>query len=76
MEITIEQFELLREQQKQKENDLSELKAAVEFLKGKVVASIIANEPSSEVLSNGKEIPKKIKFSAVAGTATGKIATQ
>ena len=74
MEIMKEQFDLLRERQKQRENDFAELKSAVEFLKDKINAAVIA-EPSTEVITDEKGISKKIKFSAVVGTPTSEIAT-
>jgi integrase len=74
IEIMKEQFDLFRERQKQRENDFAELKSAVEFLKDKINAAVIT-EPSSEVISDEKCIPKKVKFSTIAGTATGEIAT-
>jgi hypothetical protein len=59
IEIMKEQFDLLREKQKQRENDFVELKSAVEF-QDKINAGVIA-DPSSEVISNEKGIPKAIK---------------
>jgi hypothetical protein len=57
----------------EKDNDILELKAAVEFLKNKVNGAIISDS-SSEVISNDKGIPKAIKFSAMTGTVSGEIA--
>ena len=74
IEIMKEQFELLLERQKQRENDVAELKSAVEFLKDKINAAVIA-EPSSKVITNEKGIPKGIEFSAIAGYARSEIAT-
>ena len=56
----------------EKDKDISELKAAVEFLKNKINAAVIS-DPSSEVIKNDKGIPKAIKFSAMAGTVTSEI---
>jgi hypothetical protein len=55
-----------------KDKDLGKLKAAVEFPKNKINVAIIG-EPSSEVISNEKGIPKTIKFSAMTGTVRGEI---
>jgi hypothetical protein len=44
-----EQFDLLRERQKERENDFAELKSVVEFLKDKINAAVIA-EPSSKIV--------------------------
>jgi hypothetical protein len=74
IEIMKEQFDLLREKQKQRENDFAELKSVVEFLKDKINAGVIA-EPSSKVIIDGKGIPKAIKASTIAGNAIGEIAT-
>jgi hypothetical protein len=51
----------------ERDNDIAELKAAVAFLTNKVNAAIIANEPSSEVISDQKGIPKEIKFTSMVG---------
>jgi hypothetical protein len=74
IEIMKEQFDLLRERQKQRENDFVKLKSVVEFLKDKINAGVIA-EPSSKVISDEKGIPKAIKASTIAGTAMGEIDT-
>jgi hypothetical protein len=74
IEIMKEQFDLLRERQKQRENDFVELKSVVEFLKDKINAGVIA-EPSSKVISDEKGIPKAIKASTIAGTAIAEIGT-
>jgi integrase len=62
---------LIENKLKQKDQDIAELKSAVRFLMDKVNAAVVA-ERSSEVESNEKGIPKAIKFSAMAGTATAK----
>jgi hypothetical protein len=55
-----------------KDKDLGKLKAAVEFLKNKINEAIIG-EPTSEVISNDKGIPKAIKFSSMVGKITGEV---
>jgi integrase len=72
IEIMKEQFDLLREKQKQRENDYAELKSAVEFLKDKINAAVIA-EPSSKVITNENGIPKGIQFTTMNNKATAEI---
>ena len=72
IEIMKEQFDLLREQQKQRENDVAELKSAVDFLKDKINAAVIA-EPSSKVITNENGVPKAIEFTTMNNKATAEI---
>ena len=46
---------------------------SVEFLSNKVNAVIIANEPSSKVISNEKGIPKGIQFTAINNKSAAEI---
>jgi hypothetical protein len=57
----------------EKDKDIAELKAAVKFLMNKANAAAIA-DPSSEMISNEKGFPKKIKVSAMTNSATCEIA--
>lgn len=58
----------------QRDNDIAELKAGIAFLSDKVNAAIIANEPSSKILSDEKGIPKEITFkSSIVGNAKAEI---
>jgi RecA-family ATPase len=72
IEVMKEQFDLLREQQKQRENDFAELKSAVEFLKDKINAAVIA-DPSSKVITNENGVPKGIQFTAMDAKVTAEI---
>jgi hypothetical protein len=63
---------LIKMKLQERDNDISELKAAVKFLTDKINAAVIG-EPTSEVIVNEKGIPKAIKFSAMTGTLTGEI---
>jgi hypothetical protein len=63
---------LIKMKLQERDNDISELKAAVKFLTDKINAAVIG-EPTSEVIANEKGIPKAIKFSAMTGTLTGEI---
>lgn len=63
---------ILKEKLQERDNDIAELKTAVEFLKNKINAVVIS-DPSSKVISNDKGVPKAIKFSAMSGTAMGEI---
>ncbi len=56
----------------ERDKDIDELKVTVEFLKNKINAAIII-DPSSELISNDKSIPKVIKFSAISCTAKEEI---
>jgi integrase len=64
---------IIKAKLQEKDNDIAELKTAVEFLKNKINAAVIA-DPSSEVMSDGKGMLNKIKLSAIVGTATSEIA--
>jgi integrase len=70
IELMKERFELLQQKQN---NDIAELKVAFEFLKNKDNAQVIG-DPSSEVISDDRGIPKKIKFSTMTNSATCGIA--
>jgi hypothetical protein len=59
---------LIKMKLQERDNDISELKAAVKFLTDKINAAIIG-EPTSEVLTNEKGVPKAIRFTAMSGTA-------
>jgi multidrug resistance efflux pump len=73
IEVMREQLSLLQERHKQRENEFAELKLAVAFLSDKVNAAIIANEPSSNVVSDQKGIPKGITFTSTVGNAKAEI---
>jgi integrase len=72
IEVMKEQFDLLRERQKQRENDYAELRSAVESLKDKINAAVIA-EPSSKVITNENGVPKGIQFTALDAKVTAEI---
>jgi hypothetical protein len=55
IEMMKERFDLFQQKQN---NDISELKPAIEFLKNKDNAAVIA-DPSSEMISDEKGFPKK-----------------
>jgi hypothetical protein len=57
---------------KEKDDDIAELKAAVKFLINKANAAAIA-DPSSELTSNEKGFPKKVKLSGVTNIAIGEV---
>jgi hypothetical protein len=69
IEIIKERFELLQQKQNY---DISELKAAIKFLKNKDNAAVIA-DPSSELISDEKGLPKKVKFSSMTNSAMGEV---
>jgi predicted nuclease with TOPRIM domain len=69
IELMRDQLSLLQERHKQRENEFAELKSAVAFLSDKVNAAIIANEPSSKIISDQKGIPEGIQFTSMAGNA-------
>jgi hypothetical protein len=56
----------------EKDKDIAELKAAVKFLMNKANAAAIA-DPSSELISDEKGFPKKVKFAAVTNSAIGEV---
>jgi integrase len=56
----------------ERDNDIAELKAAVAFLTNKVNAAVIG-DPSSEVISNEKGMPKEIKFTSMVCNVRGEI---
>jgi hypothetical protein len=62
-----------REGHKQREGEFAELKSAVAFLSEKVNAAIIANEPSSKVITNKNDVPKAIQFTTINNSATAEI---
>ena len=68
-----EENNLIKGKLQERDNDIAELKAAVAFLTNKVNAAIIANEPSSKVISDQKCIPKEIKFTSATGNAKAEI---
>jgi hypothetical protein len=67
-----EENSLIKTKLHERDDDIAELKPAVKFLTDKINAAVIS-DPSSEVISNEKGVPKAIKFSATAGTVTGEI---
>jgi integrase len=71
-----EENSLVNAKLQQRDNDIAELRAAVAFLTDKVNAAIIANEPTSKIISNEKGVPKRIKFSTIDGKATAEVAAQ
>jgi hypothetical protein len=73
MEVMRDQLYLLRERHKQRENDFAELKSAVEFLKDKINAAVIA-EPSSKIIDDEKGVPKAIQSIAINNKAIAEIA--
>jgi UTP-glucose-1-phosphate uridylyltransferase len=74
MVLTYDAYNETIEEKQQKDDDIAELKAAVAFLTSKVNSAILANEPSSKVISDEKGIPKGIKVSAMEGIAIAEIA--
>jgi small-conductance mechanosensitive channel len=66
--------EYIRAKLQEKDDDIAELKSAVEFLKNKINATVIA-ERSSKVISDKKGVPKAIEFSVTTGGATAEITT-
>jgi hypothetical protein len=68
-----EQNSLINAKLQQRDNDIAELKAAFAFLSDKVNAAIIANEPSSKVISDQKGVPKGIEFTSTAGNVKAEI---
>jgi hypothetical protein len=72
IEVMKEQFDLLRERQKQRENDFAKLKSAVEFLKDKINTAVIA-DPSSKVITDENGVPKGIQFTTMDTKATAEI---
>jgi integrase len=72
IEVMKDQLYLLQERHKQRENDFAELKSAVEFLKDKINAAVIA-EPSSKITADENGVPKAIQFTAMNNKATTKI---
>jgi hypothetical protein len=68
-----DQLSLLQERHKQREGEFAELKSAVAFLSDKVNAAIIANEPSSKVITNKNDVPKAIQFTTMNNSATAEI---
>lgn len=73
IEIMKDQLSLLQERHKQREGEFAELKSAVAFLSDKVNAAIIANEPSSKVITNKNDVPKAIQFTTMNNSATAEI---
>ena len=63
---------MLRERQKQRENEFAELKSVVEFLKNKINAVVIS-EPSSKVITNENGVPKAIEFTTMNNKPTAEI---
>jgi small-conductance mechanosensitive channel len=64
---------IIKSKLQEKDNDIAELKAAVAFLTDKVNAAVIANEPSSKMISDQKGIPKEITFKSNVGNAKAEI---
>ena len=64
---------IIKAKLQEKDNDIAELKAAVAFLTNKVNAAIMANEPSSEVITNENGVPKAIQFTTMNNKATTEI---
>jgi hypothetical protein len=73
MVLTYDSYTQTLEEQKQKEGDIAELKAAVQLLTDKINADMIANEPSSRVVTDEKDVPKGIQFTVVNNKATAEI---
>jgi hypothetical protein len=65
---------IIKAKLQEKDNDIAELKTAVAFLTNKVNAAIIANEPSSKIITNENGIPKAIQFTTMNNKATAEIA--
>ena len=64
---------LINAKLQQRDNDIAELRAAVAFLSDKVNAAIIANEPSSKVISDQNGVPKGIEFASRVGNAKAEL---
>ena len=64
---------IIRAKLQEKDNDIAELKAAVALLSNKVNAAIIANEPSSKVITHESGVPKAIQFTTMNNKATAEI---
>jgi hypothetical protein len=60
---------IIKAKLQEKDNDIAELKAAVALLTNKVNAAILANEPSSKLISDERGIPKGIEFTSMVGNA-------
>ena len=74
IELFKQRFDMLQEQQNQKDNDFNELKTAVQFLKDTVNSAIITSNPTTKVIENEKGIPKAIQFTHTVGTVKAEIA--
>jgi hypothetical protein len=72
MILDLQSYQEALEEQKQKNSDITELKAAVRLLTDKVNI-MIANDPSSRLVTDEKGIPKGIQFSVVNNKTTAEI---
>jgi site-specific recombinase XerD len=73
VEVMRDQLYLLQERHRQRENDFAELKSAVEFLKDKINAAVIA-DPSGKVIADENGVPNAIQYSAMNNKAMAEIA--
>jgi hypothetical protein len=64
---------IIKAKLQEKDNDITELKAAVAFLTNKVNAAIMANEASSKVITNENGVPKGIQFTTMNNEATAQV---
>jgi hypothetical protein len=62
----------LKTKLQERDKDIAELQAAVEFLKNKMIAAMISR-PLTEVISNEKGIPKAIEINEINNTAVADV---
>jgi hypothetical protein len=72
MILDLQSYQEALEEQKEKNSDITALKAAVRLLTDKVNI-MIANDPSSRVVTDEKDVPKGIQFSVVNNKAKAEI---
>jgi hypothetical protein len=72
MILDLQSYQEVLEEQTEKNNDITELKNAVRLLTDKVNI-MIANDPSSRVVTNEKDVPKGIQFTVVNNKVTAEI---
>jgi predicted kinase len=60
---------IIKAKLQEKDNDIAELRSAIAFLTNRVNAAIIANEPSSRIITKENGIPRAIQFTAMNNKA-------